>query len=418
MSSDEDLIRSLGEDTFLWSPLLHSRVKSSDLLENKVVLLYFSSHWCGPCKTFTPLLCDLYKSLKSQNTEDFEIVFCSMDAFECEYNHYCNSMPWWCLPFQSPVASRLATMYKAEGIPSLVVIDRDGRLITRDAVSQVACDPAGLNFPWRPRSLVELLPEHYLHADSGSERLPMRGLDEKYLLLFAAGQWCRPCRHFTKTLAKAYHNLIRHRQDFEILFLSSDADQESFDSFFGQMPFGAIPFGERAAKAAIANKFSIRRVPVLLVFGPKPACGADRPLINADARGIIEGDDYITEFPYRPKKYGDLNVTTHDINTSKSIIVFSEHCDNCEQDDIQEVLRCASDAYVGSEDVMFFWVTYPTPFTQTLRDALRLPARQQNPIMILLDIPDSGGFYVSTCEDVSIESVLSFLNQPGTRLQI
>ena len=161
------------------------------------------------------MLCELYSCLKLRNSEDFEIVFCSMDAFECEYTHYCKTMPWWCLSFQSPVASRLTTFYKADGIPSLVVIDRNGQLITRDAVSQVACDPSGANFPWRPRAMVDLLPDYYLNSACGS-RSPMRELDHKYLLIFAAGQWCPPCRCFAQTLSKAYLNLKRHRQDFEV----------------------------------------------------------------------------------------------------------------------------------------------------------------------------------------------------------
>lgn len=379
--------------------------------------------------------------------ENFEIVFCSMDAFECEYIHYCKSMPWWCLSFQSPVTSRLATMYKAVGIPSLVVIDRDGQLLSRDAVSQVACDPTGLNFPWRPRHLVDILPEYYLHSDSDKEIFRTRDLDDKYLLIYAAGQWCQQCRHFTEKIAKAYNVLKMHREDFEvsppikcgllvdlflfalysrislftpsqILFLSSDQDQESFDTFFGQMPFGAIPFEERAAKAAIANKFRIRRVPVLLVFGPRPPCGGDRPLINADARCIFESGDFIHEFPYRPPKCEDLNRTTYDISLTKCVVVFCEFCDDCEQEDIQEILRCTSACPRVSEDIKFFWVIQPTHFTQTLRDALRLPAREEVATMVLLDLPDNRSFYLSTARDLSIESVKNFLDQPGARMEL
>ena len=182
------------------------------------------------------------------------------------------------------------------------------------------------------------------------------------------------------------------------------------------MPFGAIPYQARAAKAAIANKFRIRRIPTLMMFGPRPNCG-DRPLLNADVRCIFESGDYINLFPYHLQRFGDLNCTTHDINTTKSIVVFIEYCGDCEQEDVQETLKCASTSSGVTDDVKFFWVVQPSHFSQTLRSALNL-SDLNNPTMVLLDLPDNGGYYVSRCGDISIQSVLEFLKQPGTRLQI
>jgi thiol-disulfide isomerase/thioredoxin len=35
-------------------------------LQGKVVALYFSASWCGPCKAFTPALTSLYETLKAK----------------------------------------------------------------------------------------------------------------------------------------------------------------------------------------------------------------------------------------------------------------------------------------------------------------------------------------------------------------
>ena len=43
-----------------------------------VVGLYFSAHWCPPCRGFTPLLATCYAALKSAG-KPFEIVFLSSD---------------------------------------------------------------------------------------------------------------------------------------------------------------------------------------------------------------------------------------------------------------------------------------------------------------------------------------------------
>ena len=42
----------------------------------KVTGLYFSAHWCPPCRRFTPQLVDFYNSKKG-TPEEFEVVFVS-----------------------------------------------------------------------------------------------------------------------------------------------------------------------------------------------------------------------------------------------------------------------------------------------------------------------------------------------------
>ena len=54
-----------------------SKMEASKALANKsIVCLYFSAHWCPPCRGFTPILKDFYEEVEAQGVE---IIFVSSD---------------------------------------------------------------------------------------------------------------------------------------------------------------------------------------------------------------------------------------------------------------------------------------------------------------------------------------------------
>ena len=67
-------------------------------LEGKVVGLYFSASWCGPCHRFTPKLVEAYSELSSKNA-DFEVVFVLTDEDGESFCKYFSVMPWLAIPF-------------------------------------------------------------------------------------------------------------------------------------------------------------------------------------------------------------------------------------------------------------------------------------------------------------------------------
>jgi len=62
--------------------------------------LYFSAHWCPPCRAFTPELVDFYKKFKSTDRGDqLEIIFVSFDRNEGNFKSYFDEMPWLAVPY-------------------------------------------------------------------------------------------------------------------------------------------------------------------------------------------------------------------------------------------------------------------------------------------------------------------------------
>ncbi len=71
--------------------------------------------------------------------------------------------------------------------------------------------------------------------------------------LYFSAHWCPPCRAFTPKLGEAYTNLVNEGKKFEVIFISSDQDEEGFQEYFSEMPFKALAFKDRATKDALAK---------------------------------------------------------------------------------------------------------------------------------------------------------------------
>ncbi len=60
---------------------------------------------------------------------------------------------------------------------------------------------------------------------------------------------CGPCRAFTPQLVKTYETIRDAGKSFQIIFVSSDRDDESMKEYLSEMPWLAIPHGDSRKKA-------------------------------------------------------------------------------------------------------------------------------------------------------------------------
>uniref|UniRef100_A0A0B7BQ40 Thioredoxin domain-containing protein n=2 Tax=Arion vulgaris TaxID=1028688 RepID=A0A0B7BQ40_9EUPU len=126
-----------------------NRVQVQSLVENDRLGLYFSAHWCPPCRGFTPVLVDCYKAVKAAGKK-LEIIFVSFDRDIGSCKEYYSSMPWLLLPFDSDQKDELAEKYGVSGIPALILLDpKTGTLVSKDGRSCVEADKNGDKFPWK-----------------------------------------------------------------------------------------------------------------------------------------------------------------------------------------------------------------------------------------------------------------------------
>merc|ERR1719316_1740851 len=130
---------------------------TAEVLQGKKYIgIYFSAHWCPPCRGFTPQLAVSYEEYLQ--AKDLEIVFVSSDRDEKSFDEYYAEQPWVALPYGARnTKDSLSKKFKVQGIPSFVILDQEGNVVTLDARGEVSEDPEGENFPWKPKTLSEIL---------------------------------------------------------------------------------------------------------------------------------------------------------------------------------------------------------------------------------------------------------------------
>lgn len=126
---------------------------STDSLKGKIIGIYFSAHWCGPCQNFTPKLVKFHKEMAKQR-KPFEVVFVSSDYTATKMLNYAEEMemPWLMVPFGNDVGKNLKKKYAVSGIPRLVIIDDKGNILSNNAVGAVSGRGAAAYDQWKPKS--------------------------------------------------------------------------------------------------------------------------------------------------------------------------------------------------------------------------------------------------------------------------
>ena len=115
---------------------------------DKSLGIYFSAHWCPPCRGFTPVLKEFYEKV-NKDSKVFEVVFCSNDGNDAAFERYFAEMPWTAVPYGDHRISNLKQKYGITGIPTLVIINKNGDIVSMEGRSDVQTDSNGALESWR-----------------------------------------------------------------------------------------------------------------------------------------------------------------------------------------------------------------------------------------------------------------------------
>jgi len=383
------------------------------LAGTEVVGLYFSAHWCPPCRGFTPTLVAARNELQSKLNKPFEVVFVSSDRDQGQFDEYYGEMPWLALPFEDrDKKAELSKRFKVRGIPTLVIVDaKTGETITTDGRSAVSDLEA---YPWIPPTLNDLLGGGFRDASGAAVTVAELCEREAYLGLYFSAHWCPPCKRFTPELAKAYKAVKAAGNDLTIAFVSSDNSKEEFDEYFAEMPWHCLPFEERSKKQALSNHFDVSGIPSFVML--KCGKGGEIEVVNRDARGPVGNDETPGEsFPWAPPLWNELSNCDESIEDTPSIVAFMEEAGD-EWEKCQAALAAVSqkvkdNTSKGCDAPFRFWAAQEVggPAGQ-IRKLCKLDRPKQGEVqLVILNLSDDGAFHIvptKGCTETQVQALV------------
>ena len=135
-----------------------------NVLEGKTVGVYIAASWNASCRYHTPKLERFYRSVARKY--DFTVVFVSSDRSRDEMIDHMNeknrSMPWYAVPFDSPRREELLKDFRGNVLPRLIVFDKDGKVLSRSAIWDVAVLGERAVLRWRSSNYKPLTGSDYL----------------------------------------------------------------------------------------------------------------------------------------------------------------------------------------------------------------------------------------------------------------
>jgi len=376
----------------------------------KAVALYFSAHWCPPCKGFTPKLAEFYKN--DLAAKGLEVVFVSSDRDEAGFKEYFAEMPWLALPYgERELKEKLSKKFKVQGIPSVVILNAEtGDVITTDGRSAIMSDPKGAKFPWIPPTFAEALPDTFLSGEGTVEKASIAG---KTLGLYFSAHWCPPCRGFTPQLAAWYKKMKPELGDkFEIIFCSGDRDEAGMKSYYKEQceaggDWLCLPY---AVKDNLDPLFKVNGIPTFIIVSP------EGKVINQNGRSLVP-DGEAKDFPFAAPLIGDLE-NPENINEKTAICLMLEAVDAELQKAILAKMAVIAKKYSEGDEpeFVFYAATKKGNVSAQIRGMCGLEGvdtvaknetsaddgapklirsvSNATPSIILMDIPDNGGYYV------------------------
>ncbi|KAJ4959841.1 hypothetical protein NE237_019751 [Protea cynaroides] len=167
-------------------------------------------------------------------------------------------------------------------MPYLVILDENGKVVNESGI-QIISDYGVEAYPFTPERIT-LLKEAAMKAQSLSsimvsesrnflvsndgKKVPISELEGKTVALYFSLCAYGPCVEFTSILVEVYEKLKKRGENFEVVLVSIDDDEEKYKEAFQKMRWLSLPFNDERGNKIMAEYFELEDIPMLVIIGP------------------------------------------------------------------------------------------------------------------------------------------------------
>jgi nucleoredoxin len=257
------------------------------------------------------------------------------------------------MPFANAEArGALCTKFGVNGIPNLVILDKNSNVITTEGVGSVHQDENCDMFPWRPPTFEELLNNNtkLIKGDKTPVSWDSAVEGKTIGMYFAAHSSDEEPP--TSQLVEAYNAVQKaHPNKFEIIHVCLDKEEGSFDEVVSKMPWLSIPFSEGKLRKSLAGFFEVETIPCLVMVDT-----TNKKVTNAKALYDIQEDPSGLEFPWNPKPVQNLAHGIDGINEFPSVVAFLGGVDKDTRTKIRtDLTELAVKTQAQGKEIKFFY---------------------------------------------------------------
>ncbi|MFT7818356.1 nucleoredoxin-like [Arapaima gigas] len=349
--------------------------------------LYFGCSQSAPCRQFNADLCGFYSHFKttSDHKDRLEIVFVSSDHEHARWADFVREMPWVAVRFQDGRRKmKLWNKYRVTSVPSLVFIDAStGKVVCRNGLLVVQDDPKGLEFPWGSKPFAEVVAGPLLR--STGQTADSSSLDGTHVGVYFSAHWCPPCRTLTRVLLQSYHRVREAGHRLEIVFVSADRSEDSFQQYFSDMPWLAVPYCDKVRRSRLNRLYGIQGIPTLILLDTAGQ------VITRQGRIEVLNDPACQRFPWHPQPVMRLSESNAaQLHEGPSLVLFVDAEEEAELRPAQELIQPIAEELLSThkakeeDSPLLFFVAGEDDISDSLRDYTNLP--EAAPLLTILDM--------------------------------
>lgn len=127
------------------------------------------------------------------------------------------------------------------------------------------------------------------------------------------------CHEFTPKLVEVYKKIKAKGENFEVVLISLDNEENDFKQVFETMPWLALPFKDKSCEKLV-RYFELRALPMLVIIGQ------DGKTLNPNVAELIE-EHGIEAYPFTQEKLvelAEIEKARLEAQTLESVLVHRE----------------------------------------------------------------------------------------------